>query len=78
MNRGILVTGGGHGIGKQICLDFIEAGDKVCFIDFDENNSRDFIIDKPNLYYLYGDVANPDKLSEFVQFGLEKLQRMEE
>ncbi|MFT4146157.1 MAG: SDR family oxidoreductase [Mobilitalea sp.] len=77
MNRGILVTGGGHGIGKQICMDFIEAGDKVCFIDFDEKNSRDFIIDKPDLYYFYGDVANPDCLRDFVQFSLEKLQRID-
>jgi len=42
MNRGVIVTGGGHGIGKQICLDFLEAGDKVCFIDIDEKRSADF------------------------------------
>ena len=77
MNRGILVTGGGHGIGKQICMDFIEAGDRVCFIDFDDKNSRDFITDNPNLHYFYGDVANPDSLREFVRFGLEKLQRID-
>jgi len=41
MNRGVIVTGGGHGIGKQICLDFLEAGDKVCFIDIDEKRSAD-------------------------------------
>ena len=33
MQKGILITGGGHGIGKQICRVFLEAGAQVCFID---------------------------------------------
>ena len=32
MQRGILITGGAHGIGKQICLDFLRLGGNVCFI----------------------------------------------
>ena len=40
MKRGIIVTGGGHGIGKQICLDCLSAGDKVCFIDIDEKTGK--------------------------------------
>ena len=36
MARGVLVTGGAHGIGKQICLDFLSLGDFVCFIDIDQ------------------------------------------
>lgn len=42
MARGVLVTGGAHGIGKQICLDFLSLGDFVCFIDIDEEKSREF------------------------------------
>ncbi|WP_242883071.1 SDR family NAD(P)-dependent oxidoreductase [Lacrimispora sphenoides] len=51
MNRGIVVTGGSHGIGKQICLDFIEAGDQVCFLDIDEKRSAEFAEENPNLFY---------------------------
>jgi len=51
MNRGVIVTGGGHGIGKQICLDFLEAGDKVCFIDIDEKRSA--ILQKNVRIYLF-------------------------
>ena len=42
MQRGILITGGAHGIGKQICLDFLRQGDKVCFIDINEEASKRF------------------------------------
>jgi len=38
MQKGILVTGGGHGIGKQICQDFLETGAQVCFMDFDKES----------------------------------------
>ncbi|ABX41777.1 SDR family NAD(P)-dependent oxidoreductase [Lachnoclostridium phytofermentans] len=71
MNRGIVVTGGGHGIGKQICLDFIQAGDRVCFIDIDEKKSVDFAEENPNLFYFYGDVADPLTLKRFIEFSLE-------
>lgn len=77
MQRGILVTGGAHGIGKQICQDFIEAGDKVCFMDLDEKNSVDFSSANPSLFYFIGDVADPESLQKFVQFGMEKLQRID-
>ncbi|HHW32137.1 MAG TPA: SDR family oxidoreductase [Clostridiaceae bacterium] len=76
MDRGIVVTGGGHGIGKQICLDFIQAGDKVCFIDIDEKRSTDFAKEYPNLFYFYGDVADPLTLKRFVEYAMEKMQRI--
>ncbi|ADU75303.1 NAD(P)-dependent dehydrogenase (short-subunit alcohol dehydrogenase family) [Acetivibrio thermocellus AD2] len=77
MNRGVIVTGGGHGIGKQICLDFLEAGDKVCFIDIDEKRSADFAKEHPNLFYFHGDVADPLTLKKFVEYAMEKLQRID-
>jgi NAD(P)-dependent dehydrogenase (short-subunit alcohol dehydrogenase family) len=77
MNRGIVVTGGGHGIGKQICLDFIQAGDKVCFIDIDEKQSADFAKEYPNLFYFYGDVADPLALKNFIEYAMEKLHRID-
>jgi len=77
MNRGIIVTGGGHGIGKQICLDFIQDGDKVCFIDIDEKQSADFAKEHPNLFYFHGDVADPLTLKRFVEFAMERLHRID-
>ncbi len=77
MNKGILVTGGGHGIGKQICLDFLEAGDQVCFMDFDEALSREFEAQYAKLFYFYGDVANPKSLKAFVDFAMKKLGRID-
>ena len=50
MARGVLVTGGAHGIGKQICLDFLSLGDFVCFIDIDEEKSCEFEKSHPNLF----------------------------
>lgn len=77
MDRGVIVTGGGHGIGKQICIDFLQAGDRVCFIDFDEKLSSDFEKEYENLYYFYGDVAKPHTLKSFIDFAFEKLQRID-
>jgi len=77
MNRGIVVTGGGNGIGRQICLDFIQAGDKVCFIDIDEKQSADFAKEYPNLFYFYGDVADPLTLKSCIEFAMEKLHRID-
>lgn len=77
MNRGILITGGAHSIGKQICEDFLEMGDKVCFIDFNEQNPLEFEKYHPNLFYFYGDVSNPKSLQEFVSFSMEKMGRID-
>ncbi|MFT4008048.1 MAG: SDR family NAD(P)-dependent oxidoreductase [Lacrimispora sp.] len=77
MNRGIVVTGGGHGIGKQICLDFIKAGDQVCFIDIDKKKSAEFAESNPDLFYFHGDVADPAALKQFIEFSLENLKRID-
>lgn len=77
MKRGIIVTGGGHGIGKQICEDFIQAGDKVCFIDIDEKRSAEFAKEHSELFFFHGDIANPLTLKEFVEFAMEKMGRID-
>ncbi len=77
MNRGIIVTGGGNGIGKQICQDFMKAGDQVCFIDIDEKRSADFAGDNPNIFYFNGDISDPNTLRKFIEFSLEKLKRID-
>lgn len=77
MKRGILVTGGAHGIGKAICLEFLYAGDMVCFIDIDEELSKEFEGQFQNLFFYKGDVANPQDLKNFVEFSKEKLGRID-
>ncbi len=77
MNRGVVVTGGAHGIGKQICSDFINAGDQVCFIDTDEKRSLDIVNQTPGLFYFNGDVADPADLKNFIKFALDKLKRID-
>ena len=40
MKKGVIVTGGAHGIGRQICLDFVRDGYNVCFIDINEKGKE--------------------------------------
>ncbi|MGN0026989.1 MAG: SDR family oxidoreductase [Clostridium sp.] len=77
MQKGVIVTGGAHGIGKQICLDFLSAGYNVCFMDIDEKLSSEFANEHSNLFYYCGDVANKNSLKAFVEFSMEKLQRID-
>ncbi len=77
MNKGVIITGGGHGIGKQIALDFLESGYKVCFIDIDEKLSRKLENEHENLFYYYGDVADKDTLKSFVNFAIGKIGRVD-
>lgn len=38
---GVVVTGGGHGIGKGIIEEFVqEIGAKVCFVDINESYGK--------------------------------------
>lgn len=77
MQKGVIVTGGAHGIGKQICLDFLSAGYNVCFIDIDEKLSSEFANEHSNLFYYCGDVANKNSLKAFIEFSMKKLQRID-
>lgn len=77
MQKGVIVTGGAHGIGKQICLDFLSAGYNVCFMDIDEKLSSEFANEHSNLFYYCGDVANKNSLKAFVEFSKKKLQRID-
>lgn len=77
MQKGVIVTGEAHGIGKQICLDFLSAGYNVCFMDIDEKLSSEFANEHSNLFYYCGDVANKNSLKAFVEFSKKKLQRID-
>lgn len=77
LNKGVLVTGGAHGIGKQICLDFINQGANVCFIDINETEGMKLADTNAQLHFFKGDVASQEDLQSFVIFAKEKLQRID-
>ena len=71
--KGVLVTGGAHGIGRQICLDFLKEGYQVCFMDIDDSEN----LEEDCLYFYHGDVKDKEELAKFVSFGLEKMGRID-
>ena len=74
MKKGVVVTGGSHGIGKQICNDFYNKGYLVCFIDIDECGKG---MQKDGLYFYHGDIKDKDVLKKFYLFALEKMERID-
>ncbi|WP_249029126.1 SDR family oxidoreductase [Tannockella kyphosi] len=75
LNKGVIVTGGNHGIGKQICLDYLAAGATVCMVD--SNEELDQYLKCEKLFFYNGDVANKEVLVSFIQFCKEKLETID-
>lgn len=73
MVKGVLVTAGAHGIGRQICLDFVEASYEVCFIDINEENGHKVEQLNDSLHFFHGDVSDKKILRDFVDFARERL-----
>lgn len=74
MKKGVIVTGGSHGIGKQMCYEFLDKGYQVCFIDINQGGE---LMEKDNLYYFHGDIKEKDVLKKFYLFALEKMGRID-
>ena len=74
MKKGVIVTGGAHGIGRQICLDFTKNGYQVCFIDINEKGKD---LEEENLYFYHGDIKDKEQLKSFVEFALNKMGRID-
>lgn len=77
MKKGVIVTGGGKGIGKQICLDFLAKSYQVCFIDVDKEAGSAFGNTSENLYFFHGDIKDKKVLDNFVLFALKKMSRID-
>ena len=75
MKKGVIITGGGRGIGKQICLDFLAQSYQVCFIDIDKEAGTSFC--GKDLYFFHGDIKDKRVLDNFVLFALEKMGRID-
>ena len=74
MKKGVIVTGGAHGIGRQICLDFVRDGYQVCFVDINEKGKE---LEEDNLYFYHGDVKDKEQLKSFVDFAFNKMGRID-
>lgn len=70
--RGVLVTGGSHGIGLALVRGFLAQGDKVAWLDV---NPCD--LQHPSAYCYQGDASDEKILQAFVNFALEKLGRID-
>ena len=71
--RGIIVTGGGHGIGEAIVREYLHMGMKVCYID--HQNKLD--LESENLFFYKGDLSQQNDLDSFVSFCHEHLDRVD-
>ena len=77
MTKGIIVTGGAHGIGKEICISFLNNHDHVCMIDINEKLGKQLELQYDNLHFYFGDVRKKEDLKGFVDFSLEKIGRID-
>lgn len=74
-NYGVVVTGGGHGIGKAIIEEFVREGAKVCFIDINADYGKSLVSE--SVFFFHGDVSLEDDLNQFICFCKEKLERID-
>lgn len=74
-NYGVVVTGGGHGIGKTIIEEFVREGAKVCFIDINADYGKSLVSE--SVFFFHGDVSLEDDLNQFISFCKEKLERID-
>lgn len=74
-NYGVVVTGGGHGIGRAIIEEFVREGAKVCFIDINADYGKSLVSE--SVFFFHGDVSLEDDLNQFISFCKEKLERID-
>ncbi len=80
-NRGVLVTGGGSGIGQQVCYAAAEEGALVAVGDLDleraEATAAEIRRRKGEAHSLQIDVANPESARGFVEAAESALGRLD-
>lgn len=73
-NMGVVVTGGAHGIGKEIVKEFVKKGAYVCFVDIDEDGK---MMESDHIFFYHGNIINKDVLDEFIKFCKDKLEHID-
>lgn len=76
-NKGVLITGGAHGIGKQIAIDFVEQGAIVCIMDIDVVLGKQLEQQYTNIHFFQGDVAIKEELHNFVTYTKNKVRTID-
>jgi NAD(P)-dependent dehydrogenase (short-subunit alcohol dehydrogenase family) len=78
-DRGVLVTGGGSGIGQQVCYAAAEEGARVAVGDLDQERAEATAAEirrrKGEAHAFYLDVTNPDSAARFIAAAESSLAR---
>ena len=72
---GVVVTGGGHGIGKAVIEEFVREGAQICFVDINEEYGK--ALEGDSIFFYHGDVSLEQDLKQFIIFCKEKLERID-
>ena len=77
MRKGLMITGGAHGIGEGICLEFLTKDYEVCFMDINKELGEAFASNHEHLHFFYGDVKDKNQLKEFVLYSKKIMGRID-
>ncbi len=73
MNRKVLVTAGGSGIGKEIAKAFFNLGDKIFICDIDTKALQAVAEEMPGIVTTACNMADRSDIEKMVAFGAEAL-----
>lgn len=67
-DKKVVITGGGHGIGKAAAVAFINCGAQVFVIDCDDKRLHQLKAQHPKIHTFLGDIAQKECLQPFYQY----------
>ena len=76
-----IVTGGGNGIGREICKGFSKEGAKIVIADLDEENSDKTLNEIKNLgndgIVINTDISNEDSVNNLILETVKKFNKID-